>query len=42
MSKKFQSLGSIEKRANQLEMTNMVMDSLSNKKKVVIEAPTGL
>ena len=42
MSKKFKSLGSIEKRANQLEMTNMVMDSLSNKKKVVIEAPTGL
>jgi Rad3-related DNA helicase len=40
MSKKFDSIGKIEKRDNQLKMTSMVMDSLKNKKKVVIEAPT--
>jgi len=42
MSKKFDSIGKIEKRDNQLKMTSMVMDSLKNKKKVVIEAPTWL
>lgn len=42
MSKKFDSIGSVEKRENQLKMTQMVMDSLKKKKKVVIEAPTWL
>jgi Rad3-related DNA helicase len=42
MSKIFDSIGKVEKRENQLKMTNMVMDSFSKRKKVVIEAPTGL
>lgn len=42
MSKIFDSLWNVEKRENQLKMTNMVMDSFSNSKKVVIEAPTWL
>jgi Rad3-related DNA helicase len=40
MSKKFSFIDKIEQRDNQLKMTNMVMDSFKNKKKVVIEAPT--
>jgi Rad3-related DNA helicase len=42
MSKKFDFIDKVEKRENQLKMTNMVMDSFNKKKKVVIEAPTGL
>ncbi len=42
MSKMFNSLWSVEKRENQLSMTNMVMDSFNKWKKVVIEAPTWL
>lgn len=42
MSKKFSFIDKIEQRDNQLKMTNMVMDSFKNKKKVVIEAPTWL
>ncbi len=42
MSKKFDWIEWVEKRDNQLKMTSMVMDSLKNKKKVVIEAPTWL
>ena len=42
MSKKFDLLDKVEKRENQLSMTNMVMDWLKNKKKLVIEAPTWL
>jgi len=40
MSKKFSFIDKIEQRDNQLKMTDMVMDSFKNKKKVVIEAPT--
>jgi Rad3-related DNA helicase len=40
MSKKFESIGNVEKRDNQLKMSQEVMDSFNNKKKVVIEAPT--
>jgi Rad3-related DNA helicase len=40
MSKSFEKLEKVEKRDNQLKMTEMVMDSFNNKKKVVIEAPT--
>ncbi len=42
MSTIFETLWSVEIRANQLKMTNMVMDSFTNKNKVVIEAPTWL
>jgi ATP-dependent DNA helicase DinG len=42
MSNMFDMLWSVEKRDNQLKMTNMVMDSFTKKKKVVIEAPTWL
>ena len=42
MSKKFDFIDKVEKRENQLKMTTMVMDSFKKKKKVVIEAPTGL
>lgn len=42
MSNMFDILWNVEKRDNQLKMTNMIMDSFSKKKKVVIEAPTGL
>ncbi|MFK7780255.1 MAG: helicase C-terminal domain-containing protein [Candidatus Gracilibacteria bacterium] len=42
MSKMFEDLGNVEKRKNQLKMTNMIMESFNKKKKVVIEAPTGL
>lgn len=42
MSKSFEKLEKVEKRDNQLKMTEMVMDSFNNKKKVVIEAPTWL
>lgn len=42
MSKIFDLLWNVEKRENQLKMTNMVMDSFNNSKKVVIEAPTWL
>ncbi|MDD2871374.1 MAG: helicase C-terminal domain-containing protein [Candidatus Gracilibacteria bacterium] len=42
MSKIFKTLGSVEIRANQLKMTDMVMDTFINKNKVVVEAPTGL
>ena len=42
MSKKFDLLEWVEKRDNQLKMTQMIMDSFNWKKKVVIEAPTGL
>lgn len=42
MSKIFDYIGTVEKRENQLKMTDMVMDSFKNKKKVVIEAPTWL
>jgi len=42
MSKKFDLLGKVEKRKNQLKMTDMIMDWLSKKKKLVIEAPTWL
>ncbi|MDP2090423.1 MAG: helicase C-terminal domain-containing protein [Candidatus Gracilibacteria bacterium] len=42
MSILFETLGSVEIRANQLKMTNMVMDTFTSKNKVVIEAPTGL
>ena len=42
MSKMFNRLDKVEKRDNQLKMTNMVMDSFNKNKKVVIEAPTWL
>ena len=42
MSNMFDLLDKVEKRDNQLKMTNMVMDSFNKHKKVVIEAPTGL
>lgn len=42
MSKLFESLWTVEIRANQLKMTSMVMDTFTNKNKVVIEAPTWL
>jgi Rad3-related DNA helicase len=42
MSKKFDNIDWVEKRENQLKMTNMIMDSFNRHKKVVIEAPTWL
>lgn len=42
MSILFETLWSVEIRANQLKMTNMVMDTFTSKNKVVIEAPTWL
>ncbi len=42
MSNIFDSIDKVEKRENQLKMTNMVMDSFNNSKKTVIEAPTWL
>lgn len=42
MSKIFKTLWSVEIRANQLKMTDMVMDTFINKNKVVVEAPTWL
>jgi Rad3-related DNA helicase len=36
----FDYLDKVEKRDNQLKMTDLIMDSFNNKKKVVIEAPT--
>lgn len=38
----FSSLWSVEKRDNQLKMSELVSETLSTKKKTVIEAPTGL
>lgn len=38
----FSSLGSVEKRDNQLKMSELIEDTLSGKKKSVIEAPTWL
>lgn len=38
----FSSLGSVEQRDNQLKMSELIDDTLSLKKKSVIEAPTGL
>ncbi len=38
----FSSLWSVEKRDNQLKMSELIEDTLSWKKKTVIEAPTGL
>lgn len=42
MSFYFNKLWFLEKRDNQMKMTNLVMDSFSNNKKIVIEAPTWL
>ena len=42
MSKNFEKIDTVEIRENQLSMTNMVIDSLKNNKKIVIEAPTWL
>jgi len=42
MSNIFDSLWKVETRANQLKMTDMVMDTFTNNKHVVIEAPTWL
>jgi predicted DnaQ family exonuclease/DinG family helicase len=38
----FSVLGSVEKRDNQLKMSELIEDTLSSNKKTVIEAPTGL
>jgi Rad3-related DNA helicase len=40
MSKIFDLMDNVEKRDNQLKMTDMIMDSFNKNKKVVIEAPT--
>lgn len=42
MSNYFEALWNVEKRENQLKMTEMVMKSFTKKQKVVIEAPTWL
>ena len=42
MSKIFDLMDNVEKRDNQLKMTDMIMDSFNKNKKVVIEAPTWL
>jgi ATP-dependent DNA helicase DinG len=42
MSNIFDSIDKVEKRDNQLKMTNVIMDSFNKSKKIVIEAPTWL